>query len=86
MTKRPELAAEMMSANAGLHPNQASWHVGDPSFYLATRPLLPQHDRTALIKAYDVERVLADINADYRDSAPKYLSHGVLLLFGGPPA
>jgi hypothetical protein len=33
--------------------------------YLATRPLLPQHDGTALILANDVERVLADIDADY---------------------
>jgi hypothetical protein len=32
--------------------------------YLATRPLLPQHDGTALILANDVERVLADIDAD----------------------
>jgi hypothetical protein len=36
---------------------------------LAARPLLPQHDRTALILAYDVERVLADIDADGGDSA-----------------
>jgi hypothetical protein len=29
-----------------------------------TRPLLPQHDGTALILANDVERDLADIDAD----------------------
>jgi GAF domain-containing protein len=29
---------------------------------------LPQHDRTAFILAYDVERVLTDIDADGRDS------------------
>jgi hypothetical protein len=32
---------------------------------LATRPLLPQHDGAARIVANDVERVLADIDADH---------------------
>ena len=31
------------------------WHVGKTCFYSATRPLLPQHDGTALIVAHDVE-------------------------------
>jgi hypothetical protein len=31
----------------------------------STWPLLAQHDGTALILANDVERVLADIDADY---------------------
>ena len=29
--------------------------------------ILPQHDGTALILAYDVKRVLADIDADHGD-------------------
>jgi hypothetical protein len=33
----------------------------------ATRPFLPQRDCAALIETYDVERVLADIDADHGD-------------------
>jgi hypothetical protein len=32
-----------------------------------TRPLLSQHNRTAMIERDDVKRVLADIDADYGD-------------------
>jgi hypothetical protein len=32
------------------------------------RPLLSKHDRAALLLAYDVGRVLADIDADSGDS------------------
>jgi len=52
--------------------------------YLATRPLLMQHDRAALIVPHDVERVLTDINADYGDCGIELLRHGVLLVFGAP--
>jgi hypothetical protein len=34
---------------------------------LAARPFLAQHDCTAIIEPDDVERVLANINADYRN-------------------
>jgi hypothetical protein len=34
-----------------------------------TLPLLPHHDCAALVVAYDVERVLADIDADHGDCA-----------------
>ena len=60
-----ELATEMMCTNAGLHADQARRHVGKPCLHLATRPLLTQHNRAALIEANDVERVLTDIDADY---------------------
>jgi hypothetical protein len=36
------------------------------------------------IVAYDVERVLADIDADHGDRGMGYLRHGVLLVFGVP--
>src|SRR6516225_1632496 len=74
----------MMRADAGLHPNQARRQIGEPRFNLATRPLLPQHDRTAPIVAHDVERVLADIDADHGDCAIGFLRHGVLLVFATP--
>src|SRR5438309_234737 len=53
----------MMRADAGLHPDQAGRQIGQPSFHLAARPLLAQHDRAALIEANDVERILADVDA-----------------------
>jgi hypothetical protein len=46
--------------------------------------LLPQHDGAALILANDVERVLADIDADYGGGSVEFLRHGVLLVFGAP--
>ena len=51
VTKRLKPAAEMMRANAGFRADQARRHIGKPRFHLATRPLLPQHDSAALIKA-----------------------------------
>jgi hypothetical protein len=64
MAKLLKPAAEVMRADAGLHPDQTWRHVRKPGFHLATRPLLPQHDGADLIETYDVERVLADIDAD----------------------
>src|SRR6267154_350903 len=56
-----------------------------PRFHLATRPFLPQHDGAARIVAHDVERVLANIDADHGgDCALELLGHGVLLVFGAP--
>ena len=60
----PELATEVMRTDAGLHADQARRHIGKPCFNLAPRPLLTQYDCTAFIQTDEVERVLADINAD----------------------
>jgi hypothetical protein len=46
--------------------------------------LLPQHDGAALILANDVERVLADIDADCGWRSIEFLRHGVLLVFWCP--
>src|SRR5262249_42452757 len=70
-------------AHAGLHADQAWRQVGKSRFDLATRPFLPEHDRTTPIVPYNVERVLADIDADHGDCAGRFLGHGVLL-FGAP--
>jgi hypothetical protein len=35
--------------------------------------LLPHHDCSALMLAYDVERVLADIDADHGDSTIEFV-------------
>jgi len=40
--------------------------------------------RSALIKTYDVERVLPDIDAHNGDCRADWLRHGVLLGFGAP--
>src|SRR6516162_8234845 len=74
----------MMRADAGLHPDQTRLQIGKPRFHLAARPLLPQHNAAAPILADEVERVLADIDADYGDFAIEFLGHGVLLCLGCP--
>src|SRR5271166_4684809 len=79
-----KFTTEMMRADAGFHADQARRHIGKACFYLATRPLLPQHDGTALIVADNMERVLADIDADHGDCALELLGHGVLLVSGAP--
>jgi hypothetical protein len=84
VAKRCEFAAEVMCANAGFHADQARRNVREPCFHLATRPLLAQHDRTALIETHNVERVLADIDADHGNRSVELLRHGVLLIFGAP--
>ena len=84
MTKRCEFAAQVMRTDAGFHADQARRYIGEPRFHLPTRPLLPQHDGAARIVAHDVERVLADINADHGDRGIECLRHGVLLVFGAP--
>lgn len=84
MTLRCEFAAQVMGADAGFHANQARWYIGQPRFYLAMRPLLPQYDGATRIVAYDMERVLADIDANHGDRGIGYLRHGVLRLFGAP--
>ena len=68
----------MMCADAGLHPDQTRWQVGKSRLDLATRPFLPKHDRTTMIVSHDVERVLANIDADHGDFAVGLLRHGVL--------
>src|SRR5580658_7865855 len=72
----------MMRSDAGLHPDQARRHIRKTSLYLATRPLLTQHDRTAIIEAYDVERVLPNIDTNYGDRILCCCSgHRVLLVW-----
>ena len=40
-----------MRPDAGLHADQARRHVGKPCLHLAARPLLAQHNGTAIIEA-----------------------------------
>jgi hypothetical protein len=48
---------------------------------LTTRPLLPQHERAAIIQTNDVEGVLADIDPHYADHLSCCRKHGVLLVW-----
>src|SRR5690242_8111938 len=64
----------MMRSDTSFHADQACGQIGQSRFHLATRPLLPQHKRTALVLAYNVERVLADIDADGGDSGIENLT------------
>src|SRR3984885_1188022 len=73
-----------MRTDAGFHTDQARRHIGESRFNLATRPLLTQRDCTTFIKTNNMERVLADIDADYGNRSAKILRHGVLLVFGAP--
>jgi hypothetical protein len=60
---------------------EAGWQSVLPSGHVT---LLPQYDGTALIVADNMERVLADIDADHGDSAVELPGHRVLLVFGAP--
>ena len=53
-------------------------------FHLLAWPLLPQHDRAAVIMTHDVKRVFADIDADHGDRCVEFLRHGVLLVLSAP--
>ena len=55
VSKRLQLAAEMMRADASLHPDQARRQVGKSRLDSAARPFLSKHDRTTLIVSHDVE-------------------------------
>src|SRR6516165_384093 len=73
-----------MRADAGLHADPTRRQIGEPGLHLATLPFLPQHDGTALILANDVERVLADIDADYGGRVVEFSVTWRAPVFGAP--
>src|SRR5262249_14746401 len=48
------------------------------------RDYLPQHDRAALTEAYDMDRVLRDLDTHTGDRRAGWVSHGLLLACGSP--
>jgi energy-coupling factor transporter ATP-binding protein EcfA2 len=74
----------LMRADTGLHADQARRSVRETNLELAERPLLSQHDGAALIQANNVERGLADVDADHRNRRVGPLCHGVLLSLEAP--
>ena len=73
--------ADPVGADTSLHPDEARRQVGKPHLNLTTRPFLAQDDRATAIVADDVERVLADIDADHGGGDVWVLGHGVLLVW-----
>jgi hypothetical protein len=67
VSKRSELAANVMSPRAGFHADQAARNVGKPTLKLSARALQLQNDRPALIEADKMETILAEIDADRAD-------------------
>jgi hypothetical protein len=62
VTKRRQLAADMMRAQAGLHADQAARDIGETAFELPTGYLLLENDGAPLIQPNQVERVLAEVD------------------------
>ena len=60
--------------------------LASSSYDLAAQQLLSQNDRALLVEADEVERVLADIDADscYGFNAIRLARHEILLVFAAP--
>ena len=86
MAKRLELPTQVMRPDARLHADEARRHVGEPSVDLAARQLLAQNDGAHLVEADEVERILADVDADCRNGfkAGGLAWHGMLLVLAAP--
>src|ERR1035438_5441557 len=81
-----KFATEMMRADAGFHADQARGNIGKAGLDLATRPFLTQHNRATLIVAYDVKRVLADIDTNHGNCSVQCLGHRLLLVLTPLPS
>jgi len=75
-----------MCSDARLHADEARRHVGEAGFDLAARQLLPQNNRALPVEANEVERVLADVDADCCNGfkAIGLACHGMLLILTAP--
>ena len=67
MTKSFELSANMVRPGTGLHADQTARKIHQPALELRPRDLQLQDNRPALVEADQVERVLANIDADRGD-------------------
>ena len=65
VAKGDQLPAQMMSANTGLHADQAGRDIGEPPLKLAARKLSFEDDGSAPVEANQVENCLADVDADH---------------------
>src|SRR5207244_7025783 len=83
---RLELPAQVMGSHARLHADEASRYVGEAGLDLAARQLLPQNDCALPVEANEVERVLADVDAECCNGfkAIAFAWHGMLLILAAP--
>ena len=86
VAERLDLPTQVMRPHARLYADEARQHVGEPSVDLAARQLLAQDDGAHLVEANEVERVLADVDADCRNGfkAGGLAWHGMLLVLAAP--
>jgi hypothetical protein len=79
---RLELPAQVMRPNARLHADEAGRRIREPSLDLAARKLLAQNDRAIPVETDEMERVLADVDADCCNGfkATGVVWHGMLLI------
>src|SRR5262245_10520429 len=67
VSKRGELASDVMRARTRFHADQAARNVGKPALKLSARAFELQNDRPALIEANKMETILTEIDADRAD-------------------
>ncbi len=86
VTKSRKLSCDKMRAGTGFHPDQAARDIAEPASKLMTGYLLLQNNRTALVEPDQMERVLADVDADRADGFRCVLrcAHRMLLSFAPP--
>jgi hypothetical protein len=84
VTKRLKFATEMMRPGAGLHADEARRQVGKPRFPPGDATTSGVAPGSTPILADDVERILADIDADRGDLAVECLGHAILLYLRCP--
>src|SRR5260370_3279578 len=75
-----------MRAEARLHADEARRQGAEARVDLAGRQLLAQNDGAHLVEADEVERILADVDADCRNGfkAGGLAWHRMLLVFAAP--
>jgi hypothetical protein len=76
VAERLEPPAQVVGADAGLHADEAGRQVGELGLELPARQLPAQDDGAALIKADEVEGVLADVDAEDGDGVCGLARHG----------
>jgi hypothetical protein len=67
VSKRGELASDVMRSRTRFHADQAARNVGEPALELSARAFELPNDCAALIETDKMEAILAKIDADRAD-------------------
>src|SRR5215510_3477382 len=67
VSKRGELASDVMRSRTRFHADQAARNVGEPALKLSARAFELPNDRPALIETDKMEAILTEIDADRAD-------------------